>query len=76
MLRVPLLLSGPGVSPGVRQDRVRQIDVVPTLLSLLSLDAEGLPGRSLLEDQGDRPLVAQLVLRDARWPAREDVDAR
>jgi arylsulfatase len=67
LLHVPLLLFAPGLSPGTRSDRVRQIDVVPTLLSLLGLDAGALPGRTLLENDGDRPLVAQLVLREERW---------
>ena len=67
LLRVPLLLRAPGVEPGVRGDRVRQIDVLPTLLALLGLQVPELPGRSLLEEAGDRELVAQLVLRDRRW---------
>jgi len=67
LLRVPLLVRAPGVTPAVRSDVVRQIDVAPTLLSLLGLEPRALAGRSLLEDGGDRPLVAQLVLRDQRW---------
>lgn len=77
LLHVPLLLRAPGVTPGVRSDRVRLIDLVPTLLALTDVDggedASRLPGRSLLEPSGDRPVVAELVLRDERWRSiRED----
>jgi arylsulfatase len=67
LLRVPLLLRAPGVQPAVRSDRVRQIDVAPTLLALAGLDAKGFEGHSLLETSGDRPVVAQLVRPDRRW---------
>jgi arylsulfatase len=67
LLRVPLLLRAPGLAPAVRRDAVRQIDVAPTLLALLDLEGPSLPGRSLLEEHGDRDLVAQLVQRERRW---------
>ncbi len=66
LLRVPLLLRAPGLAPGVRRDAVRLIDVVPTVLALLGLPDVGLPGRSLLEEQGDRPLVAQVSASGGR----------
>ena len=48
-LRVPLIVSGPGVPRGlVVNDAVGTVDVVPTLLALLGLEAPAdLPGRSL-----------------------------
>lgn len=72
LLRVPLLLRAPGVDAGVRSDVVRLVDLAPTLLSLLGLDAQELPGRSLLAPAGDRPVVAQLVRRGERWRSLRD----
>ena len=61
LLRVPLLLHGPGIEPGVRADDVRLVDVVPTLLGRLGLaPGPGMPGISLLEERGDREIVAQV----------------
>ncbi|HEX9187703.1 MAG TPA: sulfatase-like hydrolase/transferase [Vicinamibacteria bacterium] len=59
-LRVPLVLHAPGIfSPRVVATPVRHVDVLPTVLDALGLDAPaGLPGRSLLplaagtEDEG------------------------
>jgi arylsulfatase A-like enzyme len=61
LLRVPLLLRIPGESPAVRNDRVRLIDVMPTLLESLGIESEGLPGETVLRDRGDRRLVSQTV---------------
>ncbi len=49
-LRVPLILYSPRLfGPATVRDRVRHIDLLPTLLDALALQApEGLPGRSLL----------------------------
>jgi hypothetical protein len=46
--RVVLLLAGPGVARGRREDPVALLDVAPTLLALAGLDPGGLPGRDLL----------------------------
>ena len=49
-LRVPLVVRGPGVTPGTRIDTlVRSIDVFPTLLELAGIDGSAPPtsGRSL-----------------------------
>lgn len=44
---------GPRVPPGSNLGRVRAIDVVPTVLDLLGLDApEALPGHSLVPERG------------------------
>ena len=49
-LRVPLIIHAPGlVRPRVVAERVRHIDILPTVLDALGLEApQGLPGRSLL----------------------------
>lgn len=72
VLRVPLVLRYPGsAEPGRRVRRpVGTVDVVPTLLDLLGLEAPGaVRGRSLLEGPPDaaRPLVASLDLSGQRW---------
>jgi len=47
-LRVPLILVGPGLEPGVVAEPVSHIDLAPTLLSLVGLELhEGLQGRDL-----------------------------
>ncbi len=47
--RVPLILAGPGVDPGVRQDLAELTDLAPTIYGLLGLAApEGMDGRDLL----------------------------
>jgi len=61
LLRVPLLLRIPGRSPAVRNDLVRLIDVMPTVLESLGVAFEGLPGETILRDRGDRRLVSQSV---------------
>jgi hypothetical protein len=49
ILRVPLILAGPGVPAGaVRHERVQQVDVVPSVLRLARVDPpEPLDGRPL-----------------------------
>lgn len=49
ILRVPLVLAGPGVPAGeVRHERVQQVDVVPSVLRLVGVEApEPLDGRPL-----------------------------
>ena len=48
-VRVPLLLRGPGIPPGRRDDAVQGIDVFPTLARLLGVaPPPGLPGHDLL----------------------------
>jgi len=51
LLHVPLLIHAPGLLPGGKRirERVRSIDIYPTLLDLLGIEIpEGLEGRSLL----------------------------
>jgi arylsulfatase A-like enzyme len=65
-LRIPMVLYGPGVldGTGVIDGARQQIDVVPTLLDLLGVTAEGgsLPGTSLFE-----PVDAARTLFHSCW---------
>ncbi len=78
ILRVPLLVSAPGLEPAVRQDVAQQIDILPTVLALLGVEAPArLPGRDLfagtageptvfVERSRPAPLVQEAVL-SGRW---------
>ena len=67
-LRVPLVLAGPGVPKGVVvRDRVRMVDLLPTLVDLLDLGPKEVPDgvslTRLLEGQADaqpRELYAEV----------------
>ncbi len=60
-LHVPLVIRAPGGPDGrVVQDRVRSVDLVPTVLEMLDLPvAEDLHGRSLVRYLGTEPPVPQ-----------------
>lgn len=47
VIRVPLILSAPGLSPGRIDAPVSLLDITPTLLDLLDISADGLQGSSL-----------------------------
>ena len=48
LVRVPLIISGPGVAPGVIEEQVRHIDLFPTIADLCAVDIPpGIDGRSL-----------------------------
>jgi len=48
--RVPLLLAGPGIDPGLRKPPGTLLDVAPTILALLGLETPpGFTGRDLLQ---------------------------
>lgn len=59
MLRVPLIIRGPGLTPRRVRDQVELIDILPTVLSLTGVKAPpGLSGRDLrglLEGEETRP---------------------
>ncbi|ANM28922.1 hypothetical protein ABI59_03820 [Acidobacteria bacterium Mor1] len=44
LLHVPLIVKRPGESPESRFDRVRQIDILPTVLDYAGIDGPPLPG--------------------------------
>jgi choline-sulfatase len=77
-IRVPLIMAGPGVKPGIRKLRVSLVDVLPTLAKWTGAFKElapGLPGRSLLPAAfgGELPAVpvyAQLLPYPA-WPEEQ-----
>jgi choline-sulfatase len=72
LVRVPLVLAGPGVPPGVDRLPAQSVDLVPTLLGLLGLGpAEGAPTTSVL--QGIDLLAADG--RDERRALWAEVDA-
>jgi len=53
---MPLLLAGPGVPQGRRDEPVRAVDVAPTLLDLLGKPVpEEIDGRSLVVEMAPRP---------------------
>jgi arylsulfatase A-like enzyme len=81
VVRVPLLIAGPGVPAGrIVEDAVSQVDIVPTLLDLAGLggsaaaDAPGFDGRRLTPllrtppvPPAPRPLFAMLEKGPRRW---------
>jgi arylsulfatase A-like enzyme len=58
VVQVPLILSAPGrLDPGVVNEQVRSVDLMPTLLELAGLPARETDGGSLLHINGDRPAL-------------------
>lgn len=57
ILRVPLIIRAPFLDPGMMDVRAQQIDLLPTILALVSVPLPaGLPGRDLLQPEGrERP---------------------
>jgi len=71
-LHVPLLLWGPGVAPGRDGRLAGHVDLMPTLLSLLAVEApDGLPGRSLLGpvEDSDRALYFESLSPNLEYGA-------
>jgi arylsulfatase A-like enzyme len=81
VVRVPLILSAPGLEPTVVPSQVSLVDLLPTMLELAEAPIDGLDGSSLLplargSEAGDRPAlivgtdkgaVSQLALRQPPW---------
>jgi arylsulfatase A-like enzyme len=65
VLRVPLIIRGPGVAPARISEVVRLTDVMPTVLDLVSVEAEPGDGASLTAlmrghgTEGDRDVYAE-----------------
>jgi len=57
LLRVPLVLKGPGVTAGVVDTPVSLVDLAPTVAELLGVDASGMHGRSLVTPPEERPVT-------------------
>jgi choline-sulfatase len=68
-IRIPLIIAGPGVPARVITETVRIVDVMPTILQLLQIDApQGVQGRSLLPlARGER---LDLVALSETWYPR------
>ncbi len=66
LVRVPLVVWGPGVEPGRRTAPVSLIDIYPTVLGALALPAQdGLPGRSLVPHlKGDSPPLSRTLIAE------------
>jgi arylsulfatase A-like enzyme len=66
LVHVPLIIRGPGITPGGRISApVELIDIMPTILDLTGLDApEGLQGRSLKHALGGAELPSQPVFSE------------
>ena len=66
-LRVPLLISGPGIPAGARVDQpTSHVDLLPTLLGLAGLDAEPLRKSLAARHTEAQPLVGQDLSRLVR----------
>lgn len=72
VLRIPLVLRGPGVKPGVVGDLAQNLDLLPTLLEFVGgKPPSGVDGVSLAPLlRGARPSAP---LRDVAWAEFEDV---
>ena len=71
-LRIPLVVAGPGIAPGVNDEPTSIVDVMPTLLRLAGGTQPGgarLDGADLLRNrQADRDVVAETMYpRAAGW---------
>jgi arylsulfatase len=76
LLRVPLIVSGPGIAPAHRREQVQQIDFLPTVAALLGLEAPaGLPGHDLLSSPREQPAVASTVFWVAPDESRAEIQA-
>lgn len=75
LLRVPLILSGPGVEAGRFDEPVSLLDVTPTVLELLDEQGQGLDGRSLVPlTSGDKQIKDEFLKRELGfgWPLYGD----
>ena len=84
IVEVPLIVSAPGLEPGVVDSQVRSVDLMPTLLELTGLPARETDGESLLHVDGDRPAMiagtdmgalTKLAVRMPPWKLILDVDS-
>ncbi|MCB9762702.1 MAG: sulfatase [Alphaproteobacteria bacterium] len=79
LLRVPFIVAGPGVTPGRHSAPVSLLDLTPTVLDLLGVEADGFDGVSLAPLLAGQPTPDALTRRaqafgrplygDERWGA-------
>ncbi len=75
LVHVPLILKGPGVTPGREATPVGLIDLAPTVLELLDLPAPDMDGQSLLAPTPQRPLAMGYGLYGREmWAVRRGSD--
>jgi arylsulfatase A-like enzyme len=61
-VRIPLVIVGPGIPAGRRQDQAQQIDLLPTVAALLGTSPPpGLSGRDLLATHDAGDVVSEIV---------------
>ncbi len=63
VLRVPLVFYGTGIKPGIYNQRIRSVDVVPTLLDLLK-------GKGIRSPKLDGSSLAETLTNGAEYPVR------
>ena len=80
LVDVPLIVKGPGVTPGRSERPVQSVDIYPTVLSMFGLDQSSpAQGLSVLEDRR-RAMVSEWysasdrMLREKRFQGRFDHD--
>jgi len=70
VMRVPLVIKGPGMAPRKDDRVVEQIDFLPTLLKLVGVEAPAnLPGRDMFADNPPRPYYMERD-RPPQWRQR------
>jgi arylsulfatase A-like enzyme len=73
LVRVPLIVAGPGIAPSVVADQVSHIDIFPTLAELCGLSTPALDGRSLAPGMVGKPLSATPAYMECSNVAGGDV---
>ncbi len=69
-IRVPLLIGGPGVEPGVVRSRAGLVDLTPTILEWLGFEPPGnVDGRSLAGALRGEPLTSATYFAEVRVPS-------
>jgi arylsulfatase A-like enzyme len=58
VMKVPLIVKAPSIEPGVNHTVVEQIDLLPTVLSMLNVkyDGKAYPGRNVLKEGVKHPV--------------------
>ena len=78
--RVPLIVAGPGIVPGVRPGIVESVDIVPTVLELCGAALpDVVQGRSLVEQlrtAGDGPIRDSALTEHHGWKSLRTEDHR
>jgi hypothetical protein len=70
VLRVPLIVRGPGIAPGRVRAAVRLIDVAPTVLELFGVGSPSVDGVSLTNLMSGAEEAPRDVYAESRYPQR------